>query len=150
WHRCSEWRSRGEWRSARDAAAFTALVMSRTSEYCTMGRAVERVVRGRNILNVCGELNAHAHYDVNVSGPFNQGTFGAAYYAASLLQLIRGGTDLELRWSGSDAPVFLAKMLVAHLVPRGSRLRIASAPWLDSASVEDPDGNDAAIIVHKQ
>ena len=169
WHRYGEWRSGGEWRSATDARAFRSLVMSRTSEYCTMGRQVQRVIRGRKILNVCAELNAHAHYDETISGEFNLGAFGAAYYAASLLQLIRGGTDLELRSAGSDAPgtafgvmdssgrphrVFFAKALFASAVPRGSTLRIASArragPSIDAASVERPDGTEALILVHKQ
>ena len=102
WHRYGEWREPGEWRSAPDPAAFQPLVMSRTSEYYSRARAVSRALRGRNILNVCGELNAHAHWDPAVSAFFNQGPFGAAYYASSLLQLVRGGADLELRSSGSD------------------------------------------------
>jgi len=143
--------------------------MSRTSEYCTMARAVHRVLEGRNILNVCGELNAHAHYSPDVSGRFNQGSFGAAYYASSLLHLIKGGTDLELRWSGSDTMggpfgvmdaegrpncVFFAKMLFVHLVRRGAKVYFARTGEtmkrkLDVARVEDPEGNEAVIIVHK-
>jgi len=169
WHRYSEWRAQGKWRSATDAHAFGSLVMSRTSEYCTMARAVHRVLQGRNILNVCGELNAHAHYSPNVSGGFNQGSFGAAYYVSALLQLIKGGADLELRWSGSDARggpfgvmdadgrpncVFFAKMLFVHLVRRGAKICFARNPQtaqrkLETARVEDPEGNEAVIIVHK-
>jgi len=169
WHRYSEWRARGEWRSAPDARAFRSLVMSRTSEYCTTGQRIQRVIGGRNILNVCAELNAHAHHDATVASEFNLGAFGAAYYAASLLQLIRGGADLELRSGGSEAPgaafgvmdswgrpnaVFYAKRLFASVVPRGSSLRIASARRtgqpIDAASIESPDGSEALLLINKQ
>jgi hypothetical protein len=169
WHRYSEWRARGEWRSADEDAPFASLVLSRVHDYCTMARTVQRALKGRAILNVCGELNAHAHYDPNVGSRFNQGMFGAVYYAAALLQLIRGGAELELRWSGSDAAglsfglmdatarpnhVFLAKMLFARLVPRGSTVRIApphaAGRWLDAAEVEDGEGHRTVILIHKR
>jgi Glycosyl hydrolases family 39 len=168
WHRYGEWRARGEWRAATEAAPFASLVLSRAPEYSTMARAVERALRGKAILNVCGELNAHAHHDPNVSGGFNQGVFGAVYYAAALLQLIRGGADLELHWSGSDAAgspfglmdatgrpnhAFFAKVFFANLVRRGSTLRFAppqiTGRWLDAAEVEDADGNRAVILIHQ-
>jgi hypothetical protein len=168
WQRYGDWRAPGEWRSAPNAAAFDSLVMSRTPEYRVMAGALQRMLRGRGVLNVCSELNAHAHYSAEVSARLNHGAFGAAYYAASLLQLIRGGADLELRWSGSDAAgtafglmdsagrpnhVFFAKMLFVHFVRRGSTVCLSlsgqGGKWLDAASVENADGSAAVLLINK-
>src|SRR5262249_40570868 len=65
WHRYGEWRLPGEWRSAANPASFSSRVLSRTSECHNMARALRRMLGEREILNVCSELNAHAHPDVS-------------------------------------------------------------------------------------
>src|SRR5260221_8305225 len=88
------------------------------------------------MLNICGKLNASAHPEMRVGGPLNQSMFGAVYYAAALIQLMRGGADGELYWMGTDAvgpyglwdgqgrptQAFRAKELVAQAVPFGGEI----------------------------
>ncbi len=102
WHRYGDWRELGQWGSPRDETIFRRLLMARTAEYETRAKAVGRILRGRDILNVCGELNAHSHHEARVSRDFNETIFGATYYASALLHLIRGGADIELLRSGRD------------------------------------------------
>src|SRR2546425_4977878 len=98
--------------------------MDRTTEYETRAKAVGRILRGRNILNVCGELNAHSHHEARISQQFNETIFGATYYLSALFHLLRGGADIEMFRRGTDnspygiigeaaatTPVFHAKKL---------------------------------------
>src|SRR5262249_21330522 len=64
--------------------------------------AVGRLIDGSGMLNICGEWNAHSHYLPKVRARFNQTLFGAAYGASVLLQLMRGGVDAEMLWTGTD------------------------------------------------
>src|SRR5262249_33248604 len=142
WHQFGDWREVGAWGAPVDEATFRALLMARVSEYETRARAVGRMLKGRDILNVCGELNAHAHHEPRVSRAYNQTAFGAAYYAAALIHLMRGGADLELWKSGSDdggpyglidgeakpTPVFAARRLCAEHIRFGDHLRFLEAP----------------------
>jgi hypothetical protein len=58
---------------------------------------LSRIIAGRNVLNVCGELNTIVNHDYQYVGGLNQNIFGAAYYASVLIHLLRGGADLEMR-----------------------------------------------------
>ena len=80
---------------------YRALLMAQTPEYEARARAVARILDGRDIENVCGELNTIVHHGHAFVGGLNQTAFGAAYYASALIHLIRGGADLEMRWSGT-------------------------------------------------
>jgi len=118
-------------------AEYEALLMSQTPEYEARARAVARVLHGRDILNVCGELNTVVHHDHAYVGGLNQNAFGAAYYASALIHLLRGGADLEMRWvatdnddayglismKGEDTPAGLAKQLFAQHVRHGDWVR---------------------------
>jgi hypothetical protein len=75
--------------------------MAQTPQYETRARAVARIIGDRDIMNVCGELNTVVHHNPYFVGGLNQNAFGAAYYASSLIHLIRGGADLEMRWTGT-------------------------------------------------
>jgi hypothetical protein len=109
------------------------------------------LLQGRDILNVCGELNTIAHHEQAFTLGLNQNVFGGAYYASALIHLIRGGADLEMRWtatsrrlaSGDDAyglmsfrgeptPAGLAKQLFAQHVRYGD-------------CISFPDGGPAGI-----
>jgi len=117
WHRYGDWRPAVpsaslalEMWGAPDpptGAGFEALLMSQTPIYEARARGVARLLAGRDILNVCGELNAVAHHEQYYTLGLNQNVFGAAYYASALIHLIRGGAHLEMRWSatahGQDA-----------------------------------------------
>ena len=78
---------------------FRALAMAQTPQYEARARGVARLLHGRDILNVCGELNTVAHHEHAFTLGLNQNVFGAAYYASALIHLIRGGADLEMRWT---------------------------------------------------
>src|SRR5262249_49906575 len=60
WHHFGDWREVGAWGAPADERTFRTLLLARVSEYESRARAVARMLRGRGILNVCGELNAHA------------------------------------------------------------------------------------------
>jgi hypothetical protein len=81
--------------------AHRTMLMAQTSEYETRARAVSRIIGERDIMNVCGELNTIVHHNDYFVGGLNQNAFGAAYYASALIHLIRGGADLEMRWTAT-------------------------------------------------
>ena len=143
WHRYGDWRPAVPSRSlelemwgAPDApagAGFEALLMAQTPDYAARARGVARLLRDRDILNVCGELNTLSHHENYYTLGLNQNLFGAAYYASALINLMRGGADMELRWTatshadaygliaedGAPMPAGLAKQLMAQAVRRG-------------------------------
>jgi hypothetical protein len=164
WHRFGDWREVGAWGAPADEAVFRALLLAQVSEYESRARAVARMLRGRGILNVCGELNAHAHHDPRVSRAYNQTVFGAAYYASALVHLMRGGADLELLKSGTDeagpyglmdgsvrtTPAFEAKRLCARHVRFGDAIRFpATGSGVDVVVAEGAGGRRSALIVHR-
>ncbi len=166
WHRYGDWRQTGEWVAPDHEAAHRALVMFQTPEYEATARAIGQVVDGRGILNVCGELNAHAHHEPRVSAAFNQTIFGAAFYASALLHLIRGGADAELfstitddagRYgmldaSGTPTPVFLAKRLCAQSLRYGDWIALpVDGPGTQGVQVavaRGENGRRSALLVH--
>jgi hypothetical protein len=81
--------------------AYRTLLMAQTPQYETRARAVARIIGERDIKNVCGELNTVVHHNHDFVGGLNQNAFGAAYYASALIHLIRGGADLEMRWTAT-------------------------------------------------
>jgi hypothetical protein len=166
WHYFGDWRELGAWGAPADQSTFAALLMARASEYETRARAVARVLKGRGILNVCGELNAHSHHEPRVTDEYNRTAFGAAYYASALLHLMRGGADLELLNGGADTagllgaidgvydphPVFEAKRLCARCVRFGDVLRFPEAQADQGFDVVVADGGGSrrsVLIVHR-
>lgn len=151
---------------APSGPAYEALLMAQTPEYEARARAVARVLDGRDILNVCGELNTVVHHDHYYVGGLNQNAFGAAYYASALIHLIRGGADLEMRWVATDnddayglvsmkgeptAPA-LVKQLFAQHVRRGDWVRFPAyrptMPNVDVILAEDEAGRLSAVFVN--
>jgi hypothetical protein len=112
------WHRYGDWRPAVPSASlnlemwgapdpptgevFETLLMAQTPIYEAHARSVARVLRERDILNVCGELNTIAHYENYYTLGLNQNLFGAAYYISALIHLLRGGADLEMRWTATS------------------------------------------------
>lgn len=140
WHMYGDWRPAVPSRTlgvdlngspeAPQRRMYENLLMAQAPEYEARARAVGRIVAGRDIFNVCGELNTIVHHDHSYVGGLNQNLFGAAYYASALIHLIRGGADLEMRWTatanddayglilmnGTPTPACLAKQLFAQHV----------------------------------
>jgi hypothetical protein len=167
WHQFGDWREVGAWGAPADEPTFRALLLARVSEYESRARAVARMLRGRGILNVCGELNAHAHHEPRVSRAYNQTVLGAAYYASALIHLMRGGADLELLKSGTDdggpyglmdgaartTPVFEAKRLCAGHVRFGDAVRFPqtrAGPGVDVAVATGAGGRRSVLVVHRK
>jgi hypothetical protein len=166
WHRYGDWRECGEKGAPADEAAYRRLIMSVTHDYELRARAVARLVTGRDVLNVCGELNAHSHYTRPVRTRFNRTVFAATFYAAALLNLMRGGADAEMFWTGTEDlggygminengepfPVFHAKRLCACHVRYGDWITFP----LDGRGPQDvdvvlaagADGRRSALFVH--
>jgi hypothetical protein len=140
--------------------------MSQTPEYEARARAVARILDGRDILNICGELNTVVHHDHYYVGGLNQNAFGAAYYVSALIHLIKGGADLEMRWVATDnddayglismrgepSAAGLAKQLFAQLVRFGDWVRFPtyrpSLPNVDVRVVSGADGHLGGVFVN--
>ncbi len=162
WHHYADWRPvvpsatlgfdlKGD-PEAPTGAAYQALLMAQAPQYETRARAVARILEGRNILNVCGELNTVVHHEHRFVGGLNQDAFGAAYYASALIHLIRGGADLEMRWTatahddayglvtmeGEATPACLAKQMFAQHVRFGD--------WVSFPDVS-PDNPDLDAVL---
>jgi len=143
WHHYGDWRPavpsasvgfdlKGD-PEAPQGAAYHALLMAQTPQYETRARAVARIIGERDIENVCGELNTVVHHNHAFVAGLNQNAFGAAYYGSALIHLMRGGADLEMRWTatahndaygvmtreGEPTAACLAKELFAQHVRHG-------------------------------
>jgi hypothetical protein len=177
------WHKYGDWRPAVPSASlalemwgapdpptgstFEALLMAQTPSYEARARGVARLLEGRDILNVCGELNTMAHHEQYYTLGLNQNIFGAAYYASALIHLIRGGADLEMRWTatahendayglmamdGRPAPVGLAKQVFVQHVRHGDRVgfpeRRLDAPHIDAIVAQGDGGRRSGVFVN--
>jgi Glycosyl hydrolases family 39 len=152
---------------------FKSLVMAQTPQYEARARGVARLLQGREILNVCGELNAVAHHEGAYTLGLNQNACGAAYYASSLIHLIRGGAELEMRWTatskkldwgarddayglmsmnGEPTPACLAKQLFAQHVRYGDWIQFPGhrfeAPDTDVIVAWDGKGRRSGVFVN--
>ncbi len=168
WHLYGDWRDHGEANAPNDAAAHRAVMMGLVSEYQTRARSLGRLLKGRGILNVCGELNCHSHYWVGPRQRFNHSIFGATYYVASLLHLMRGGADVEMFWTatedsggygmmskhGDPRPAFHAKKLCAQYVRHGDLISFPTgdegANGIDMVVACGEDGQLSALFVHRK
>jgi len=177
WHRYGDWRpavpshSLGleMWGSpdAPTGATLEALLMAQLPTYEGRARGVARLIKGRDILNICGELNTISHHENYYTLGLNQNMVGAAYYMSALIHLIRGGADAEMRWTatahGDDAygllsmegkPMApaLAKQIFAQHVRFGDRVRLPEKrldyPEVDTIVTSDEGGRISAVFVN--
>ena len=167
WHHYGDWRDHGEAGAPGDSGTHFALLMSQTAEYESRARSISRLLRGRSILNICGELNTHSHYWTEVRQRFNETVFSGAFYVSSILHLIRGGADVEMFWTGTEdyggygmmnkegepAPVYHAKRLCAQYLRYGDWVSFPAWDSVDSALdvavARADDGRRSALIVHR-
>jgi hypothetical protein len=166
WHCYGDWRADGENNAPADPAAHRRLLMGLVGEYGNRARVIGQMLKGRNILNICGELNCHSHYTEPVRNTFNYSIFGATYYAASLLQLMRADIDAEMFWVGTEHsggygmmnengdpwPSFYAKKLCAQHIRPGDWISFPMDdnphPDVDVVVGRGADGRRSALIVH--
>jgi hypothetical protein len=166
WHYYAEWRNCGEGDAVGDARTMQNLLMAQTHQYGLRAAQVARLLRGRSLLHMCGEWNAHSNYFPAVRAQFNQSLFGAAYGAAALIQFLRSGIDGEMVWTGTDnacgygilnanaepTPLYQAKCLCARYVRYGDQLRFpvqraARREW-DAVVSYGPHGRRAIFVAH--
>jgi len=168
WHRYADWRDCGENGAPRDQATYRRLIMSVASDYGLRSRAIAELLQGRDILNICGELNTHSHYTEPVRARFNQSVFGATFYTAALLHLMRSEAYAEMFWTGTEDrggygmmnkhgepwPVFYAKKLCAQYIRYGDWISFPvernANPTLDAVVARGEDGQRSALFVHLQ
>jgi len=168
WHFYADWRDHGEEGAPRDEAIHRALILSQTPEYAIRASAVAHTLNTSNILNICGEWNAHSHYLPKVRANFNQSMFGAAYGVSALLHLMRGGVDAEMLWTGTDdacgygvldkdaapTPLYYAKTLCARYIRHGDWISFPG--WqrhhdeVDAVVARGDDGRKSALFVHRK
>lgn len=149
-----------------NGTVFEKLLLAQTPIYETRSRGVARLLEGREVLNVCGELNTMSHHEHYYTLGHNQNVLGAAYYASALIHLIRGGADLELRWTatahsdaygliymdGKPSPAALAKQLFAQHVRFGDEVSFPAnridTPGLDVIVSRNDGGRISAVFVN--
>jgi hypothetical protein len=176
WHKYGDWRPAVPsatldlemWGSpdAPTGAAFETLLMAQTPDYEARARGVGRLLDGRDILNVCGELNTMSHHEQYYTLGLNQNAFGGAYYASALIHLLRGGADLEMRWTatahddayglisktGEAMPAGLAKELFAQHVRYGDWIRFPGSrvhhPDVEAVVASDDAGRRSGVFVN--
>jgi hypothetical protein len=176
WHRYGDWRpavpskSLGlqMWGSpdSPNGEAFEALLLAQTPTYESHAQGVARLLEGHHALNVCGELNTMSHHEYYYTLGHNQNLLGAAFYASALIHLIKGGADLELRWTatahsdaygliyqdGKPSPAALAKQLFAQHVRFGDELifpaRCFDLPKVDAIIARGEGGRISAVFVN--
>jgi len=180
------WHHYGDWRPAVPSATIDvemwgapetprgrtleALLMAQTPGYEARARGVARLLKDRAVLNVCGEHNTLSHHRQYYTLGLNQNMFGAAYYASTLIHLLRGGAELEMRWTatawddGSDdayglmskdgdpMPACLAKQLFAQHVVYGDWVRFPASkldtPDVDAVVAWNDDGRRSGVFVN--
>jgi glycosyl hydrolase family 39 (putative alpha-L-iduronidase) len=179
WHRYGDWRPAVPsaslelemWDSpdAPSGAVFESLLMAQTSDYEARAQGVAGLLKGRDILNVCGELNTISHHENYYTLGLNQNMFGAAYYASALINLLRGGANLEMRWTatshddhsdayglmtmnGDPTPACLAKQLFAQNVRYGDWIRFPrkriDVPDVDAVIAWDGSARRSGVFVN--
>ena len=166
WHCYGDWREHGENGAPSNGVLHRALMMSQTPEYEARTRAIARLLHGREILNICGELNTHSHYTEPVRSRFNYSIFGAAFYTSALLHLMRGGAYAEMFWTGTEDrggygmmnkdgepwPIFHAKKLCAQYIRYGDWICFPTceqgSSGIDAVIARGEDGRQSALFVH--
>lgn len=176
WHCYGDWRPAVPSRSlglemwgspdSPNGETFETLLLAQTPTYEARARGVERLLEDRDVLNVCGELNTMSHHEHYYTLGHNQNLLGAAYYVSALIHLIRGGADMELRWTatahsdaygllaldGKPSPAALAKQLFAQHVRYGDEVRFPpnhpELPKVDAIVTHSVGRGTSAVFVN--
>jgi len=168
WHCYGDWREDGENNAPADAAAHRRLLMGLVSEYGNRARVIGRMLEGRRILNICGELNCHSHYTQPVRERFNYSVFAASFYISAVLHLLRNGVDAEMYWVGTEDhggygmmnshgepwPSFHAKALLTQHVRCGDAVSFPTGEDgngnVDLVVASAENGRRSVVVVHQK
>lgn len=168
WHYYGDWRDDGENNAPVEGAAHRRLMMGLIGEYGNRAGVIGQMLKGRNILNICGEMNCHSHYTRPVRERFNYSVFGATFYISALLQLMRQGVDAEMFWVGTEDeggygmlnkqgepwPSYLAKTLCVQHVRYGDSLSFPTGDSgngsIDAVAAFAEGGRHSVLVVHQK
>jgi hypothetical protein len=168
WHYYGDWREDGENNAPADGAAHRRLMMGLIGEYGNRARVIGQMLKGRQILNICGELNCHSHYTQPVRERFNHSVFAATFYTSALLQLMRQGVDAEMYWVGTEDqggygmlnkhgepwPSYHAKKLCAQHIRYGDSISFPTGEsgngCIDAVVACGEDGRRGVLVVHQK
>ena len=180
WHMYADWRPAvpGETVNVKlwgapdspNGEVFKALAMAQTPQYAGP-RAGRRAPPARPRHPQCLRRAEHGRSPrAGLHAGLNQNAFGGAYYASALIHLIRGGADLEMRWTatskrsasvddtyglmsidGEPTPACLAKQLFAQHVRYGDWIGFpahADAADVDASSPGTMSGRRSGVFVN--
>jgi hypothetical protein len=168
WHFYGDWREHGENNAPADGKAHRRLMIGMVGEYGNRARVIGQMLEGRQMLNICGELNCHSHYTQPVRERFNYSVFAATFYISALLQLMRQGVDAEMYWVGTEAqggygmmneqgdpwPSFYAKKLCAEHVRYGDSISFPTGQSgngsIDVVVARGEVSRCSALVVHQK
>src|SRR5215203_264988 len=168
WHCYGDWREDGENNAPANGAAHRRVMMGLIGEYGNRGRVIGQMLKGRRILNICGELNCHSHYTQPVRERFNYSVFAATFYVSALLQLMRHRVDAEMFWVGNEeqggygmmnghgdpSPSFHAKKLCAQYVRYGDSISFPTGGSgngnIDAVVACGEGGRRSVLVVHQK
>jgi hypothetical protein len=168
WHCYGDWREHGENNAPADGASHRRLMIGLVGEYGNRARVIGQMLNGRQMLNICGELNCHSHYTQTVREQFNYSVFAATFYISALLQLMRQGVDAEMYWVGTEAqggygmmneegdpwPSFYAKKLCAQHVRYGDSISFPTGQSgngsIDVVVARGQTSRCSALVVHQK
>ena len=168
WHCYGDWREDGETNAPIDPAVHRQMLMGLVTEYGSRARAIGQMLKGRGMLNICGEINCHSHYTQPVRERFNFSVFAAAFYVSALLQLMRNGVDVEMYWVGNEDqggygmmnmfgdpwPSYHAKKLLAQHVRWGDQICFPTGDnghaGIDAVVASGDSGRRSVLVVHQK
>jgi hypothetical protein len=143
-------------------------MMGLVDEYGNRARVIGQMLAGRQMLNICGELNCHSHYTQPVRERFNYSVFAATFYASALVQLMRHDVDAEMYWVGTEDqggygmmnkhgdpwPSFHAKKLVAQHVRHGDSISFPTGERgngsIDAVVACGEGGRRSVVLIHQK
>jgi len=168
WHFYGDWREHGENNAPADGAAHRRLMIGMIGEYGNRARVIGQMLKGRQMLNICGELNCHSHYTQPVRERFNYSVFAATFYTSALLQLVRQDVDAEMYWVGTEdqggygmmnnhgdpRPSFYAKKLCTQHIRYGDAISFPTGQsgngFIDVVVACGEGGRRSALLVHQK
>lgn len=136
WHKYGDWRDLGKWNAPNKIDSYINHVFKVSREYEPWSKKINSLIKGKDILNVCGEINVNSDHNPEVSRKLNQTPIASTFYTSALLHLIKGNADLAMWWTASDkdgpygmidckgnvSPVYHAKKFISNYFTYGSKI----------------------------
>ena len=128
WHKYGDWRDLGKWNASNEIDDYINHIFEVSKEYELWSSKINSLIKDKNIMNVCGEINVNSDHNPDVSRKFNQTSIASTFYTSVLLHLIKGNADIAMWWTASDkdgpygmidckgnvSPVYHAKKFISN------------------------------------